>query len=139
METTPAESLSLWDYFVKCIKNCLDFKGRARRKEYWGFVLFAFITSLVLGFTIGLIMVADKAVGNTISTIETVGDIVGNLYAIALILPSWAVGIRRLHDIGKSGWNILWCFTIIGIIPVLIWACRDSQEGENKYGPNPKA
>ena len=106
------------------------FSGRARRKEYWFFVLF----SLILLFVAALL--------DNLFKINFHGFPYGwiyELYSLAVIIPGLAVHVRRLHDIGKSGW---WCF--IGLIPLVggIWLlvlfCRDSQPGENKYGPNPK-
>ena len=61
------------------------------------------------------------------------------IYFLAMILPASAVGVRRLHDIGKSGWNYLLGFIpFVGAIILLVWACQDSQAGENKWGVNPK-
>jgi uncharacterized membrane protein YhaH (DUF805 family) len=127
-----AENLSLWEYYVKVIKNYANFKGRARRKEYWGFCLFNFIIAIALAFLGGLIsgVFGDEE--------GTLGTVLYYLYALAVCAPSLAVLVRRLHDVGKTGWLWLLMFTIVGVIPVLIWLCTDSQYGENKYGCNPK-
>jgi uncharacterized membrane protein YhaH (DUF805 family) len=118
--------LSLWEYYVKVVlKNYVNFKGRARRKEYWGFVLFNVIIMFALGILGGIIGEG--------------GEFFGSVYTLAVFLPSLGAVIRRLHDIGKSGWLWLLAFIpIVGWIIVLIWLCTDSQPGENKYGPNPK-
>lgn len=105
------------NYYFKVLQNYANFSGRARRSEYWYFVLFNFIISLVLGF-----------VGVAINF-----EFLGNIYSLAVLIPSLAVAVRRMHDVGKSGWFIL--------IPIynLILACTDSQPGDNEYGPNPKS
>jgi len=126
LQAKQSEELSLWEYYVSTIlKNYVNFKGRARRKEYWGFVLFNLIIIFALGFVGGI--VGDG------------GEFFGSVYSLAVFLPGLAVLIRRLHDIGRSGWS--WLFALIplvGWIIVLIWLCKDSQPGENKYGANPK-
>ena len=119
---------SLWDYYVIVLKDYANFKGRARRKEYWGFVLFNFIITIALSIFVG---VANKA--------ETLATALYYLYGLGILIPSLAVLIRRLHDIGKSGWWWLLVFTIVGVVPVLIWLCTDSEYVENEYGPDPKS
>ena len=61
-------------------------------------------------------------------------DILSGLASLVIIVPSFAVGARRLHDTGKSGWNQLWAITIIGIIPLIIWFCTEGDKEVNKYG-----
>ena len=96
-----------------------DFSGVSTRSQYWYFTLALFLATLVLQFA--------------------AGDLVTNIFTFLTILPSLAVSIRRMHDIGKSGWWIL-----ISLIPIAgpIWAlvllCTDSNPGQNMYGPNPK-
>ena len=104
------------NYYLKVLQNYVNFNGRARRKEYWMFVLFNFIASFILGF-IGLLL--DFT-------------FLANLYSLAVLLPSIAVGVRRMHDVGKSGWYIL--------IPIynLILCGTEGDNGENEYGPDPK-
>ena len=105
------------NYYVKVLQNFANFGGRARRSEYWYFVLFNIIISFVLGFIGGL---SDFTW-------------LSNLYSIAILVPSIAVGVRRMHDVGKSGWFLL--------IPIynLILACTEGQKGDNEYGTDPKA
>ena len=104
------------NWYLKVLQNYVNFSGRARRKEYWMFVLFNMIISIVLGIIAGLIHF----------------ELLGTLYSLAVLLPSIAVGVRRMHDVGKSGWFIL--------IPIynLILACTDGVQGENEYGSDPK-
>jgi uncharacterized membrane protein YhaH (DUF805 family) len=121
--------------FQDAIRTCLqrkyvDFTGRARRSEYWFFFLFTAIAGLV-----GAIL--DAIFGIRSDVYSGTGPIEGLIH-LALLLPSLAVGARRLHDTGRSGWWLL-----IGLIPVVGWIIlivffvQDSQP-DNKYGPNPK-
>ena len=97
--------------------------GRARRSEYWYFVLFNFIVSFVLGI---IVYITDLS-------------IISSIYSLAVLLPGICVAIRRLHDIGKSGWwYLLILIPIVGSIILIVWECKDSEPGENQYGPNPK-
>ncbi len=113
------------EWYLKVLKNYATFGGRARRKEYWMFFLFNLIAALVL-------LVLDFVVG-------TYGVLYG-LYLLGVILPSLAVTVRRLHDLGKSGW---WVFIslvpIIGGIWLLVLLVMDGTAGDNPYGPSPKA
>lgn len=117
-------------WYLEVLKKYAVFKGRARRKEYWYFTLVNIIISIVIGFV-------DVKIG-TYSMKAGVG-LLGGVYSLAVLIPSLAVFIRRLHDIGKSGW---WFF--LGLIPcagpliLLYFMVKDSQDGENQYGPNPK-
>lgn len=111
------------NYYIGAFKNYVNFKGRARRKEYWMFVLFNFIVALILGIIDGLLQI------NILSTI----------YSLAVLIPSLALCFRRLHDIGKSGaWILLAFIPLVGEIVLIVFFCMDSQAGENQYGPNPK-
>ena len=119
------------DWYIKVLKNYAVFSGRARRKEYWMFVLFNFIFSLVaslIDLGIGLVTFAVFGLG-----------LLSILYALAVFVPGLAVAVRRLHDVGKSGWYLfIILIPIAGPIWFLVLACTDSQAGDNKYGPNPK-
>jgi len=117
------------NWYIRVLKKYAVFSGRARREEYWMFVLFNFIFSLVASL---LDMVIFGMAFWGFSPLYVV-------YAIAVFIPGLAVAVRRLHDVGKSGWYVL-----INLIPIagpiwfLVLACTDSQLGDNKYGPNPK-
>jgi uncharacterized membrane protein YhaH (DUF805 family) len=115
------------DYFIEAIKKYAVFSGRARRKEYWIFTLWA------TGISIVLALYGDLTQNSTLSLVLIYG------YVAFMFIPSIAVSVRRLHDIGRSGW---WIFInvvpFIGIIILLIFACTDSQPGDNQYGANPK-
>ncbi|WP_297086446.1 DUF805 domain-containing protein [uncultured Draconibacterium sp.] len=112
------------NWYLKVLKQYADFNGRARRKEYWMFVLFNMIFGMIAG-------AADAALG-------TWGALSG-LYGLAMLIPGIAVGVRRLHDTGKSGWMLLVAFIpVIGFIWLLILLVSDSAPGNNVYGENPK-
>ncbi|MDA3817934.1 MAG: DUF805 domain-containing protein [Prolixibacteraceae bacterium] len=94
------------------------FSGRSRRKAYWMFFLFDMIFYVVFFFI-------DSMMGSE-------EEVLGSLYTLVTIIPYFAVGVRRMHDTGHSGWWI--------IVPIanLVFPFFDSEQGENKYGPNPK-
>jgi uncharacterized membrane protein YhaH (DUF805 family) len=118
------------DYFISALKNYATFTGRARRSEYWFFYLFYFIF-LVLA------VILDNLLG---ITIEDTG--IGPLYFVsilAMIIPGLAVTVRRLHDVGKSGWfYFIVLIPIIGSIWLLVLMATDGKPGRNQYGLNPK-
>ena len=117
-------------YFLYCLQHYADFNGRARRSEYWYFVLFNLIISFVIGFTFGVIagLLDMPALAN-----------LAYLWSLAMFIPGLAVSVRRLHDIGRSGWWLLLSLIpLVGSIILIIWCCFDSQPGANQYGSNPK-
>ena len=120
------------------------FTGRASRSEFWWFVLFNFLVSMVLsipaGFTAG-INIAD-AIKSGATEVPTSGmsawSIISYIWSLIILLPSMGLLWRRLHDTGRSGWN--WCWgllPVIGWIILLVYECQQSQPVENKYGPVP--
>jgi uncharacterized membrane protein YhaH (DUF805 family) len=113
-------------WYFEVLKKYAVFGGRARRKEYWMFFLFNIIISFVIGFVTGFLGAA-LGIGTTLSNATSL------IYSLAIFIPSIAVAIRRMHDIGRSGWWILFPFVN------LVFLCLDSQPSENEYGPNPKA
>ena len=124
--------------FGEAVKTCFSkyccFKGRARRAEFWYWVLFEMIVCAVVSFIIGFI---GGLTGNDTNTAVSVAN---SIIELALLLPGLGVAVRRLHDIGKSGWFLLInLIPVVGSIIVLVWNCKDSAAEENKYGPNPKA
>ncbi|MCO6552162.1 MAG: DUF805 domain-containing protein [Gilliamella sp.] len=113
------------NWFIDCItKNYANFNGRARRKEYWMFVLFYIILTFIT-------IIIDKMIGSPLA--------ITAILVLALFLPSLAVTVRRLHDTSKSGWWILLQFIpYIGGIIILVFCVMDSTPGSNQYGENPK-
>ncbi len=117
-------------YYLKVLNQYADFKGRARRKEYWMFVLF----NLLIGIAAILL---DNLMGWTLGAF-TYGPLY-LLYSLAVLLPCLGVAVRRLHDIGKSGWMLLiLLIPFVGAIWFLILMISDSDPHSNKYGGNPK-
>jgi uncharacterized membrane protein YhaH (DUF805 family) len=100
----------------------VGFSGRARRSEFWWYTLFYVLLGVVMN-------VVNRAMGS---------NVLGLLVGLAVILPSLAVGARRLHDTGRTGWWQLLGLTIVGFIVLIIFWVGDSQPGQNQYGPNPK-
>ena len=118
------------NWYLKCWKQYVDFSGRARRKEYW---IFSLINCIIIFFLYILQIVSIE------STLWPIFPIVFFLYAAAVLLPWLAVSIRRLHDIGKSGWwYLIYLIPIIGAIWLTVLMCLDSEPGENQWGENPK-
>ncbi len=115
--------------FVEAVRSVFEkaftVEGRARRSEYWYFVLFEFLLMLAFGIIISIGFDFIKWVQMIVS--------------IALIVPGITVSVRRLHDIGKSGWALLLILIpVIGAFILLYFHVLDSQAGDNQYGPNPK-
>ena len=118
-------------WYLQVLRNYANFSGRARRSEYWMFALFNML------FAIGL-MLLDNLLGIAIEDIGY-GPLYG-LYTLFVLIPGLAVMVRRLHDVGKSGWMaLILLIPIIGAIWLLVLMVSDSQPGENKWGENPKA
>ncbi|MFV0547901.1 MAG: DUF805 domain-containing protein [Limnobaculum xujianqingii] len=120
------------EWFKKCLlEKYADFSGRARRKEYWMFVLFSMIAMVVL-----------MVIGGVLDTIFGSNGIVSMIllvvYALAIFMPSLAVAIRRLHDLDKSGWWYLIAFIPFGSIVLLVFFCLEGTPGANQFGPASK-
>ena len=107
------------NWYLKVLKQYADFKGRSRRKEYWMFSLISI--AITYGITIIAVIIEIPALAT-----------IGSIYSLAVLIPRIAVGVRRMHDVGKSGWFLL--------IPIynFILAVSDSEAGANKWGENPK-
>ena len=113
--------------YTYALKNYAKFTGRARRREYWMFILFNF----VIGFFLGII---DGLLG-TFNAEAQVG-LLGTLYSLFVLIPSIALSVRRLHDIGRTGWWLLIAFIpFIGAIVLLVFFVLDSRKEGSKYGP----
>ena len=115
-------------WYIEALKKYGKFEGRARRKEYWMFSLISVLVSIILSFIDTMVR-------------DTGGDLgaLSLIYALLILLPSLSVTVRRLHDVGKSGWFILLSFIpIIGTIWLFVLTCKDSESGKNRFGENPK-
>ena len=113
-EAAAAEGMMGFGEAIKtCFSKYVDFSGRATRAEFWWFMLFSFIVMFVVGFF---------------------GKVLGAIVSLAFLLPTLAVDVRRLHDVGRSGWWILIAFVpIIGFLLLLYWAVKPS-DGPNQWG-----
>lgn len=113
------------NYYLSAWEKFGVFSGRSRRAEYWYFCLFNLIIGIILGIIGGQF-------GNGV-------NLLSSLFSFATIIPGLAVSVRRLHDVGKSGWMLLiTLIPLIGMIWLLVLLATDSNPGDNKYGPNPK-
>lgn len=119
------------NWYLTVLKKYATFTGRATRSEYWYFVLFSAIISLVL-------VLLDKMTGTY--DVQSGMGILSGVYSLAVLIPSVAVSVRRLHDIGRSGWWLLLAFIpLIGALVILYFSLQVSQPMTNQYGENPKA
>ncbi|MDE7153923.1 MAG: DUF805 domain-containing protein [Muribaculaceae bacterium] len=123
--------VSFGEAISRGLSNYCNFEGRASRSEYWWFQLFIFIIGSPFAFIAGFM----EGMG---SDLYIVPQIIYYLIVLALLLPQLGLFVRRMHDIGKSGWwyflNFLCC---VGPIILLVWEIKDSDPVENEYGPVP--
>ncbi|WP_049722031.1 DUF805 domain-containing protein [Gilvimarinus polysaccharolyticus] len=110
------------NYFIDALKKYADFSGRARRKEYWMFILFYLIFYIAF-------LVVDSLLGTMFLTL---------IFSLVLLVPSISIAARRLHDTGRTGWwQLIGLIPLIGAIILLVFLVQDSH-AENAYGPSPK-
>lgn len=120
----PKPELSLWGYFWECIDNYFKFEGRARRKEIWGFMVFAAVFYMILLFIVSLGWISDIALF---------------FYLLFIFIPQLAVNVRRLHDFGLSGWWLLvGIIPFIGFLGAIALLFVEGEKTTNKYGTPPK-
>ena len=131
------------DWMLKPLRHYADFTGRARRREFWSWFLAVWVLMFVF-------MYLDSALGlgGTFTSYRTgnsmgfnmTGGLLSLLFGLATLLPSLAVGARRLHDVGKSGWFLLFIVVLIfGWIYLLYLFVQPGVSGPNEYGPDPKS
>ncbi|HVN97837.1 MAG TPA: DUF805 domain-containing protein [Syntrophorhabdaceae bacterium] len=120
-------------WYLKALKKYAVLNGRASRKEYWYFLLFSVIIWLILGLI-------DALTGNFGLRLEAGTGILEVIWEVVLIIPSWAVSVRRLHDTDHTGWWLaIGGVPIIGVIALnLVFMVKDGTPGWNQYGPDPK-
>ena len=129
--------------FQTAVRTCLSkyatFSGRAIRSEYWYFVLFNFLGQILLGIIDGILFDTGSMMhGTGFLSFQSEGGPLSGLFSLAILLPSIAVGVRRLHDIGKSGWWLLLILLpLIGFLVLLYFFVQPSEPGANRYGPGP--
>ncbi len=118
------------NWYLEVLKKYAVFTGRARRKEYWYFLLFNIIISIILSAVDGMTGSYNPQTGM---------GLLGTIYVLAILLPAVGVSIRRLHDTGRSGWWVLLSLIpLLGTIVLLVFMLQDSKPGSNQYGANPK-
>ncbi len=130
--------------YINVFKKYADFQGRARRKEYWMFTLINTLISavvitilLIIGLSGILLGGSGTVAGAPVLYYASVAILW--IYALAILIPSLAVTVRRLHDAGHSGWRLLLALIpIVGGIIIFVFTVSDSKPGDNQYGPNPK-
>ena len=110
------------NWYVKVLKNYAVMSGRAHRTEYWMFFLFNFIIAFAIGFVQGFLGIVTN----------TDQSVLGFIYQLAILIPSIAVGVRRMHDTDHSGWWLL--------VPIvnLVFSVTEGTKGENRFGSAPK-
>lgn len=113
------------EWYTKVFQKYADFDGRARRKEFWMFLLI----NMVIGLSIAVV---ETVIGFTFG-------IIGMLYSLAVLIPSIAVGARRLHDTGRTGWLLLIGFIPLVNLVLLFFMVQPGIAGKNQYGNDPKA
>jgi uncharacterized membrane protein YhaH (DUF805 family) len=119
------------NWYLAVLKKYADFSGRARRTEYWMF----FLVNLLISIAATLL---DRVLDTTFGSADQYGAF-SLFYSLAVFIPGLAVAVRRLHDIGKSGWYILvLIIPLVGIIWLLILLVREGDRGANAYGEDPK-
>ena len=119
------------EWYLKAVKNYVGFSGRAQRKEYWFYILFYILFGVVVALAQGALGLQDP---------ETGSGPLSLIYALAFLLPTIAVSVRRLHDTGRTGWWLLLALIpIVGAIVLIVFYVLDGQPGDNRYGPDPKA
>ena len=118
------KEILIMNYYLDVLKKYIVFDGRARRKEYWMFILF----NLIIG---GVVSILDYILG---------AAILGYLYSLAVLLPSLAVQVRRLHDINKPWyWIFITLIPLVGAIWMIVLMATEGTRGDNDFGPDPKA
>jgi uncharacterized membrane protein YhaH (DUF805 family) len=108
-------------------KNYINFSGRACRSEYWYWVLFAVIATIIATIIDRTMFASDDPTSSPVR----------NIFGLVTFLPGLSIGIRRLHDIDRTGWWVLIAFTLIGLILLWVWACFRGTIGPNRFGPDP--
>jgi uncharacterized membrane protein YhaH (DUF805 family) len=117
-------------WYLEALKKYAVFSGRSRRMEYWYFVLFNLVVYIVLSLIDGLL--------GTYNIVSGVGLLSG-IYALAVLIPTLALWVRRLHDIDRTGWWVLInLIPLVGTIVLLVFALTPGTPGSNRYGPDPK-
>lgn len=119
--------MNFFDSIKSCFVRYTDFSGRSIRSEYWNYSVFIVVLTTLTEYL-------DAKIKG-VSYLES--DMIGTLSILMIIItfiPSLSVSVRRLHDVNKSGWWLLLIFTVMGIIPLIYWACKKSDDSDNRFG-----
>ena len=116
------------DIFLNVVlKNFANFNGRARRKEFWTFTIVNIIVSILL------------SIFSAIPVLGLLFMLLSIVYPLAVLIPSIAVCVRRLHDTNRTGWLVLLgLIPIVGVIILIVFGIQEGTPGDNQYGPDPK-
>ena len=127
-------------WYVKVLRAYAVLGGRAHRREYWMFTLVSAIVTVVAVLSDQVLGTATVIVLGYQPDVEIHFGLLELIYSFAVLVPSWAVAVRRLHDIDRSGWWVLLTFVpIVGWIVLLVFAVQDGTRGANRFGADPKA
>jgi uncharacterized membrane protein YhaH (DUF805 family) len=130
-------------WYLAALRKYATFSGRASRSEFWYYVLFAqliiplILLALIAGAEV-IAMLSGVGESTAVSSSQTFWELLYGLYTLGVLLPSVAVSVRRLHDIGASGWWLLIAFIPLAGMALLAMYLIDSSPGPNRFGPNPK-
>lgn len=114
------------------LKRYADFQGRSGRKEYWMFLLFQIMVSIAVN------LVSFIGASMDSSLVAGLAAVVAGVFGLAMFIPGIAVSVRRMHDIDKSGWQLLWSFVpLVGLIILIIFMAKQGTTGPNRFGPAP--
>lgn len=130
--------MNMIDYYKKVVfENYANFNGRARRSEFWYYVLANIIISILIAIIENMLGLGNYSSSG--ASFQYSGGIISNLYSLAVLIPGLAVGVRRLHDTGKSGWNLLFVLIpFVGGIILIVFFATEGESGPNKFGKDPK-
>jgi uncharacterized membrane protein YhaH (DUF805 family) len=135
MLTNFTQEVKIMDWYLLALKKYAVFEGRASREEYWMFVILNLIFQIAAGYV-------DGALTTRFGPPQYMFGIISLLYGLMVLIPGLAVAVRRLHDVGKSGWwfliGLIPFINFVGIWFLLYWYVKDSDPEQNQYGPNPK-
>ena len=121
--------MNLYESIISCFKRYVDFKGRSSRSELWYFCLF------IVGVGLTFDYLDARIAGESFLDYEG-GGVLGSIFTLVTFIPGLSVNVRRLHDINRTGWWVLLSFTVIGLIPLIYWACLKGDESDNNFGKN---
>jgi uncharacterized membrane protein YhaH (DUF805 family) len=126
--------MNFQEAITSCFRRYADFNGRSARSEFWYF----YLLNIGIGVVFGLLEVIVLAMsGGQQNAGSGVISILSDVVSFALVLPGLSVFVRRMHDTNRSGWWYFLALTIVGIIPLIIWAATRGTIGENRFGPDP--